>query len=88
MLHLQVEGSGHNSHDVALAQIEAGGVHEVQEDAKAFGVDLWVQVDHIQVAFQLIGEDAVEKATGKKEKPRRIDQKLGSSFSFDSSVCL
>lgn len=65
MLHLQVHSRGHYSHDVAFPQVEPRCVHEVQEDAEALRVDLRIQVDHTEVTFQLIGEDAVEQATGK-----------------------
>lgn len=66
MLHLQVHGCGHHSHDVALPQVEPRGVHEVQEDAEPLGVDLWIQIDYTKVAFQLVCEDAVEQATVKQ----------------------
>lgn len=67
MLHLQVHGCGHHSHDVALPQVEPRGVHEVQEDAEPLGVDLWIQIDYTKVAFQLVCEDAVEQATAGHE---------------------
>lgn len=51
MLHLQVHGCGHHGHDVALPQIEPRCVHEVQENAEPFGVDLRIQVDHTKVTF-------------------------------------
>lgn len=66
MLHLQVHGCGHHSHDVALPQIKPRRVHEVQEDAEPLGVDLRIEIDHTKVAFQLVCEDAVEQATVKQ----------------------
>lgn len=65
MLHLQIHSCGHHGHDVALTQIKPGCVHEVQENAKPLRIDLRIQVDHTQVAFQLVCEDAVEEATVK-----------------------
>lgn len=63
VLHLQVECCGHHGHDIVLPQVQAGGVHEVQEDAKPLRVNFRVQVDDIQVALELVSEDAVEEAT-------------------------
>lgn len=70
VLHLQVECCGHHSHDVVLPQVQAGGVHEVQEDAKPLRVYFRVQVDDIQVAFELVSEDAVEEATAEGRQYR------------------
>lgn len=66
MLHLQVHSCGHHCHDVALPQIEPRRVHEVQEDAEPLRVDLGIQIDHAEIAFQLVREDAVEEATVKQ----------------------
>ena len=66
MLHLKVHSCGHHGHDVALPQIEPRCVHEVQEDAEPLRVDLRIQIDHTEVAFQLVCEDAVEQATVKQ----------------------
>lgn len=68
MFHLQVHGCSHHSHDVAFPQVESGRVHEVQEDTKPLRVDLRIQIDDTKVAFQLVGEDAVEQATVKQTK--------------------
>lgn len=51
MVHLQVDGRVHDRHNEALLQRETGCVHELQEDRKAFWVNLRVQTDGIQVAF-------------------------------------
>ena len=66
MLHLKVHSCGHHGHDVALPKIEPRCVHEVQEDAEPLRVDLRIQIDHTEVAFQLVCEDAVEQATVKQ----------------------
>lgn len=71
MLHLQVQCCGHDGHDIALPQVQAGCIHEVQEDAKPLRVNFGVQVDDIQVALELVSEDAVEEATAERRQERR-----------------
>lgn len=72
MLHLQVQCCGHHSHDIVLPQVQAGGVHEVQKDAKPLRVNFRVQVDDIQVALELVSEDAVEEATAERRQRKTI----------------
>lgn len=71
MLHLQVQRCGHHGHDIVLPQVQAGRIHEVQEDAKPLRVNFRVQVDDIQVALELVSEDAVEEATAVRIQERR-----------------
>jgi len=68
VLHLQVQRRGHHSHDIVLPQVQTGGVHEVQKDAKPLGVNFRVQVDDIQVALELVSEDAIEEATADRRQ--------------------
>lgn len=70
MFHLQVQCCGHHSHDIVLPQVQAGRIHEVQEDAKSLRVYFGVQVDNIQVALELVSEDAVEEATTERRQER------------------
>lgn len=77
MLHLQVHGCGHHSHDIPFPQVEPRCVHEVQEDAEPLGADVRIQIDDTQVAFQLVSEDTVEQATVKQaELPARWSQRV------------
>lgn len=62
VLHLQVHGCSHHSHDVSFPQVEPRCIHEVQEDAEPLRVDLRIQIDYAKVALQLVSEDAVEEA--------------------------
>lgn len=83
MLHLQVHSCGHHSHDVAFPQVEPRCVHKVQKDAEPLRVDLRIQIDHTKVAFQLVCEDAIEKATGKQNKcPTIVDTWSLQSFTI------
>lgn len=71
VLHLQVQRRGHHGHDIILSQVQAGRIHEVQEDAKPLRVNFRVQVDDIQVALELVSEDAVEEAAAERRQQRR-----------------
>lgn len=81
MLHLQVHSRSHHGHDVALPQIEPRRVHEVQEDAEPLGVDLRIQVDHAQVTFQLVCEDAIEQAAIKQTNVSLPQTEFAISYS-------
>lgn len=81
MLHLQVHGRGHHGHDVALPQVETGRVHEVQENTEPLRVDLGIQVDHTQVTFELVREDAIKQATVTQTHVSQERRRLAVNYS-------
>lgn len=63
MLHLKVDRRVQGGQDQAVVKVEAGGVHEVQQEGKAFRVHFWVQADGTKVCILGMHKHRVEEST-------------------------